>query len=453
MTFFKHLFDYLNLLYWQYPARRAYIRYQLVSSCNIYVIIAFIFFVILQLIFWPIYVTFYLFMLLFNGYRIYKYVYTPSLLEVASVEWFYCSSYVWVNFIYNITYRRAHVNSFSTLYRVLKLWKGSTVLDRGILFKLIIYIKTLLFFLFILSWNLITGIPWLIISRSFQYSKAFRFLRDESLFDPLLMRQLVINNYQTKELLPGINYRLYKANGSVWNFNPKPFNQLSYTQAYLLSAKIQKDYVFASTHYQLEDTMRVACVKAPDTNVFHFSIMIDKLWRNNIEYCLINNLTSNPQYNPNLVSFGTPAKKNPQTINHAELARYSSLEFENSPNWSGFQLIANKLSLLQLMLVYSIIFNSDGTSSLAVYPLYEHLTKCGISFDSDTKRTFIEAGRYTDDLRQFITRNKLTELDLKITKYLVLSEMCPSLANYITSYEFTDKANTPLILPNSELIL
>lgn len=105
------------------------------------------------------------------------------------------------------------------------------------------------------------------------------------------------------------------------------------------------------------------------------------------------------------------------------------------------------------MLVYSIIFNSDGTSSQAVYPLYDHLTKCGISFNSNTKHTLIKAGRYTDDLRRFITLNKLTELELKITKYLVLLEMCPSLTNHVTSYEFTDRANPPLILPNSELIL
>ena len=79
--------------------------------------------------------------------------------------------------------------------------------------------KNFIYALFLLLWNLITGTPWLIVSRSFQYSKAFRFLEGSSPFDPLLMSGLVINNYQMSELLPGLNYRIYKAKGSVWNFN------------------------------------------------------------------------------------------------------------------------------------------------------------------------------------------------------------------------------------------
>ena len=209
-----------TLIYKGYLAFIKHIKYQISYSCDIYVIIAFIFFIVIHSVFWPIYVSMYLFMLLANGYRICNYRYQPRKTEVAPIKEFYRSRYMWLEFIYNITYRRAHVNSFSMLYRILKLLKDDTYNYQNVFSKWVVYLKTLFHALFILLWNLITGTPWLIISRSFQYSKAFRFLGDDSPFDPLLMRQLVLNNYQMSELLPGLNYRIYKTSDSVWNFNP-----------------------------------------------------------------------------------------------------------------------------------------------------------------------------------------------------------------------------------------
>ena len=214
------LTKHFTSIYRRYPAFVKHVKYQVTSSCDIYVLTALILFIIIQSLFWPIYVTLYLFMLLVNGYRIYNYKHQLNETEVASIEQFREFEYVWLEFIYNITYRRAHVNSFSMLYRVLKLLKGNTCNHKNIFNKWLVYLKTLFYTLFLLLWNLITGTPWLIVSRSFQYSKAFRFLEGSSPFDPLLMSGLVINNYQMSELLPGLNYRIYKAKGSVWNFNP-----------------------------------------------------------------------------------------------------------------------------------------------------------------------------------------------------------------------------------------
>jgi len=210
----------LSLKYKHYTLLVRYIKYQVTHSCDIYVVLAFTLFITMQLVLWPIYWVLYLIMLVTNSYRIYCYRFGLHETEVSSTQEFYQSQYVWLEFIYNITYRRACVNSFSILYKVLKLFKGSNSSHLGVFRKIITYVKVLLHVLSIILWNLTTGIPWFIVSRAFQYSKAFRFLRDESPLDPLIMRQLVLNNYQMDELLPGLNYRIYKTDNSIWNFNP-----------------------------------------------------------------------------------------------------------------------------------------------------------------------------------------------------------------------------------------
>ena len=360
---------------------------------------------------------------------------------------------VWLEFIYNITYRRAHISSFGVLYRILKFSKGNTTNHQSIFNKLISYLKVLLYALSILSWNLITGTPWFIISKSFQYSRAFRGHWGQSPIKYRVMRSLVINNYQMDELLPIINYRIYKIGNLVWHFNPNPFNKVGSTGAHLFATKIREDEVFRDVYNVLKSSARVECVKVPGTNRYHYTVLIGGLWHDIVQYCLATNLTSNPGFKPNLKCWGTPAQKNPQTATHAELVPYENLEFKESYSWTGFQSVANELSLLKITLAYSIVFNSDGTSSLSLSPLYEHLSRKGIVFDLSTKPMFIKAGGYTQDLNRYITLNRLSISDLQTSKYLVLSEICPDLVNHTTSYKFSNKANNLLILPDTELIL
>tara|TARA_B110000503_G_C7115856_1_gene400318 strand:+ start:972 stop:1586 length:615 start_codon:yes stop_codon:yes gene_type:complete len=203
----------------------------------------------------------------------------------------------------------------------------------------------------------------------------------------------------------------------------------------------------------LRRSARVECVKVPGTNSYHYTVLIDRLWHDTVQYCLAVNLTSSPGFRPNLNCWGTPAQKNPQTATHVELVRYEDLEFKELYNWTGFQSVANELALLKITLAYSIIFNSDGTSSLSLSPLYEHLSRRGIVFDLSTKPMFIKAGEYTQDLNRYITLNRLSVSDLQISKYLVLSEICPDLVNHTTSYKFSNKANNLLILPDTDTIL
>ena len=102
--------------------------------------------------------------------------------------------------------------------------------------------------------------------------------------------------------------------------------------------------------------------------------------------------------------------------------------------------------------MYSIIFNSDGTSSLTLRSLHDHFVNEGISFNLKTKDLFVDAGNYTQDISRFITLSKFTPLDLQVFKHMLLSEMCPNLSIHTTGYEFSDNANSTLILPNTDII-
>lgn len=82
-------------------------------------------------------------MFMINTVRVYNYTKLPYKTEVASIEQFRCFKNVWVEFIYNITYRRACVNSFGVLYFILKLWK-SGIKDVTFFKKLINYLKILM---------------------------------------------------------------------------------------------------------------------------------------------------------------------------------------------------------------------------------------------------------------------------------------------------------------------
>ena len=65
-------------------------------------------------------------MLLIYGHKIYNYVYQSDKMEVTPTKQFKQFQCAWLEFIYNITYRRAHINSFGALYRILKFSKGNT---------------------------------------------------------------------------------------------------------------------------------------------------------------------------------------------------------------------------------------------------------------------------------------------------------------------------------------
>ena len=233
------LIKYLVSVRKQYFPPTWFIMIHVKASCDIIVIVSFVLFIVIQSVLWPIYIVLYWTFLLVHSYRIYNYVYQLGKTEVTPRDQFWQSQGEWPEFIYNITYRRAYINSFGVLYKILKVSKGATGISRNIFTKLLAYLKILLNVLLILLWNLITGTPWLIVSRSFQYSKAYWYLEGRSPFNCRIMRGKIINNYQMKELLPVINYRIYKTCSSVWNFNPNPASKLSNIKANLFNEKVQ----------------------------------------------------------------------------------------------------------------------------------------------------------------------------------------------------------------------
>lgn len=186
----------------------------MVRSCNLYVIIAFCCFVHIHLIFLPVYCILYLLTLLVYVYRTYTYVYDTHKKELTSINQFSHFRNVYVEFIYNITFRRACVNSFTIVYKILQFWKGSILTQPTTYKKVITYIQVICYCLLLVLFNIIFGTPWFIIRRSFEYSKAFWYSK-YSLFDPEIVRGRIVNNYQTKELFPGLFYRIYKTNNII----------------------------------------------------------------------------------------------------------------------------------------------------------------------------------------------------------------------------------------------
>ena len=81
--------------------------------------------------------------------------------------------------------------------------------------------------------------------------------------------------------------------------------------------------------------------------------------------------------------------------------------------------------------------------------MYNHLIETGFSFNPRLHNTLLGAAVYTTDLDRFIVKNQLTKLDIAAAKYEVMSTLYPQLYKYVEDFEFSTKANKPLLLPES----
>ena len=211
--------EYFNSVYRKNYWTLRHIKSEIISSIDVRVLISFIFFVGVQLAVLPIYSALFFCMLINNSYMVYNYAYSPQQVEVVCGDRFRHFRSASLEFIYNITFRRVYVNSFTLVYKTLKFYNNYSPGSSNLPKKTIIVIKIILHFAMFIIWNMILGAPWFIVCRSFQYSKAFRSWR-WSTYQRYTLRGKVINNYQMDELLPGLNYRIYQIDNSVWNFNP-----------------------------------------------------------------------------------------------------------------------------------------------------------------------------------------------------------------------------------------
>ena len=442
-TLYLKLSKYLNSVYEKNYGTLWYVKYQIVHSLDLCVLISFIFFVGVQLIVMPIYSALFFYMLINNSYRVYNYAYSPQQIEVVCGDHFKHFHSASLEFIYNITFRRAYVNSFTLVYKTLKLYNNYSLGNSNLSKKTTIVIKIILHFIVFIIWNMILGVPWFIVCRSFQYSKAFRSWR-WSTYQRYTLRGKVINNYQVQELDPGLFYRIYRTNNSIWNFNPNYFSKNSN----LLAEKLIKDGRIWCLYGLLLDEMTVLHIKLPGMRTSHLSGYINGLWYNNLPCCCSTNLTSNPNYNSNIRYSGTLTKKNPQNQTNLELWYEHLMSIDLKQNPSGFQVTVKKLYLSQWAFTFSTVFNSGGASNLNLQPLFSHLAAEGFEFNSEISTTLLEAGNYTNALQQFIVKHRLTELDLAVAKDSTLSILCPQISDDVDRFEFSSKPNKSLAAPD-----
>ena len=442
-TLYLKLSKYLNSVYEKNYGTLWYVKYQIVHSLDLCVLISFIFFVGVQLVVMPIYSALFFYMLINNSYRVYNYAYSPQQIEVACGDHFKHFHSASLEFIYNITFRRAYVNSFTLVYKTLKFYNNYSLGNSNLSKKTTIVIKIILHFIVFIIWNMILGVPWFIVCRSFQYSKAFRSWR-WSTYQRYTLRGKVINNYQVRELDPGLFYRIYRTNNSIWNFNPNYFSKNSN----LLAEKLIKDGRIWCLYGLLLDEMTVLHIKLPGMRTSHLSGYINGLWYNNLPCCCSTNLTSNPNYNSNIRYSGTLTKKNPQNQTNLELWYEHLMSIDLKQNPSGFQVTVKKLYLSQWAFTFSTVFNSGGASNLNLQPLFSHLAAEGFEFNSEISTTLLEAGNYTNDLQQFIVKHRLTELDLAVAKDSTLSILCPQISDDVDWFEFSSKPNKSLAAPD-----
>lgn len=114
-------------------------------------------------------------------FKIIIYAFDKTKLEVKCNDQFRVFNNVFVQFTYNITYRRAAVNSFATLYNVLKLTKDSTI-PLGNNVNVLKCFLLAVFLLVSILIKLTLGISYYILRRSFTYSRAFAYEKYQ-LFD------------------------------------------------------------------------------------------------------------------------------------------------------------------------------------------------------------------------------------------------------------------------------
>lgn len=133
----------------------------------------------------PIYLSIYLYALISHLFAVISYINTETKLELKCNDQFKVFNNVFIEFFYNITYRRAYTNSFSMIYTVLKFFKNSNITQSNNDKKLTRYFFLIIFLVFIMLVKSTLGISYHILQKSFSYSLAFAYEK-YSLFDPYI---------------------------------------------------------------------------------------------------------------------------------------------------------------------------------------------------------------------------------------------------------------------------
>ena len=418
---------YHGRIYWKIKTYRN----RLFRFCNIRVISVFIILVITQLTLTPIYLSIYLYALTSHLFAVVSYINTETKLEVKCNDQFKVFNNVFVEFLYNITYRRAYTNSFSMVYTVLKFFKNSNTRQSNNGKKLTRYLFLIIFLVFIMLVKSTLGISYRILQKSFSYSLAFGYEK-YSLFDSYIWRGRIVNNYQIHELSPVLFYRIYKTNESLWNFNPNYSKKIN-----VLTAKIMSDGYMEHLNYEIREQVVTTHAYVNNSHRPHLTSYISGLNKNNKEYFMGNNLTSNINYNTGSLYYGTPAVKNPQNITKMRIWSMDDMELARDHKVSGFQCVVKKHELLEWCIASDIVFNNDGKNILNFEPIYDNLVQKEFIFNNELEVLIKEAGSYGAGLKFFLTEHQFTEFEFIESWKLVTILLFPEFINSIENFEYS----------------
>ena len=190
------------------------------SLYNPYILALMCIFVPLQLVLRPSYVLIYLYKVVVTLLSVYNYAYSSTTSELRPQTVFPHFSSACFKMAFNIAYCNATVAAFSVVYFLLKQCTLSKQGCCNTVPKFTSYSRLVIRLALRVLWVLVMGVPWQILSRSYSHSLVLSRKWKTRSFLTLPIRELILNNHQLRDVLPGVFLRIYRTNQSIWNFNP-----------------------------------------------------------------------------------------------------------------------------------------------------------------------------------------------------------------------------------------
>lgn len=187
---------------------------------NIYVLVFFVVFIVIHMVSLPLYILLFMLNLIKHTSNIIGYWYY-SQPQIQLEYKHYSSEFSWVEILYNVTYRRANLVSFTLLYLILKTGLGKSLQRPDFKNRLAIILKNMIIIFIRFLWVVTLYVPLGIITRSYEYASAFWSTTYNTRNKFEILRSLVINNYMLSETEYALSLRIYRTTLTCWNFNPK----------------------------------------------------------------------------------------------------------------------------------------------------------------------------------------------------------------------------------------
>ena len=125
-------------------------------------------------------------------------------------------------------------------------------------------------------------------------------------------------------------------------FNPKHSKKIN-----VLKAEIMSDGYMEHLNHAIFKRAVTTHVYVNNSRHPHLTSCIYGLTKNNKEYLMGNNLTSNISYNSGSLYYGALAFKNPKNIKKTRIWFIYDIRLVHNHNVSGFQLVVKKHNLME----------------------------------------------------------------------------------------------------------